>query len=562
MKVVLTALNAKFVHTNLAVRYLKRYTEKMDYECVIKEFSINDQLERILEEIIKEKPQVVGFSCYIWNIDMVIKLAQLIKKVDNHIEILYGGPEVSYDSMEFLTQNEGEYLIEGEGEATYREFIEYKLCSREIAGIRGLYRKRADGTVEGSGPRPLLNMDELVFPYVPEDNFENRIVYYEASRGCPFRCKYCLSSTIQGVRFRNIDMVKEELGFLMEKGVTLVKFVDRTFNCNRAYAREIWRFLIGADTRTTFHFEISADLLTDEDITLLNTAPKGRFQFEIGVQTTNPQVVKNIDRTMSVAMVARKVQQLREKDNINLHLDLIAGLPGEDFESFKKSFNDVFYMKPHVIQLGFLKLLKGSSMREEEHKWGMTYTPYPPYEILKNNYISYDELIILKKVEEVVDKYHNSGRFNTILKYFYPKFQSPVDFYLKLADFFDKRGYFARSISGVDYYRILLEFNEKLIGTDEIVLKDIIKYDFLSTNKKNWIPGFLDRNVTKEEERRIKDILIEKYHISSTKGVYVEGFNIDIMKFVSDNLVHMEKCYVIYNNEEVDVKVLYPEQLL
>lgn len=562
MKVVLTALNAKFVHTNLAVRYLKRYTEKMDYECVIKEFSINDQLERILEEIIKEKPQVVGFSCYIWNIDMVIKLAQLIKKVDNHIEILYGGPEVSYDSMEFLTQNEGEYLIEGEGEATYREFIEYKLCSREIAGIRGLYRKRADGTVEGSGPRPLLNMDELVFPYVPEDNFENRIVYYEASRGCPFRCKYCLSSTIQGVRFRNIDMVKEELGFLMEKGVTLVKFVDRTFNCNRAYAREIWRFLIGADTRTTFHFEISADLLTDEDITLLNTAPKGRFQFEIGVQTTNPQVVKNIDRTMSVAMVARKVQQLREKDNINLHLDLIAGLPGEDFESFKKSFNDVFYMKPHVIQLGFLKLLKGSSMREEEHKWGMTYTPYPPYEILKNNYISYDELIILKKVEEVVDKYHNSGRFNTILKYFYPKFQSPVDFYLKLADFFDKRGYFARSISGVDYYRILLEFSEKLIGTDEIVLKDIIKYDFLSTNKKNWIPGFLDRNVTKEEERRIKDILIEKYHISSTKGVYVEGFNIDIMKFVSDNLVHMEKCYVIYNNEEVDVKVLYPEQLL
>lgn len=562
MKVVLTALNAKFVHTNLAVRYLKRYTEKMDYECVIKEFSINDQLERILEEIIKEKPQVVGFSCYIWNIDMVIKLAQLIKKVDNHIEILYGGPEVSYDSMEFLTQNEGEYLIEGEGEATYREFIEYKLCSREIAGIRGLYRKRADGTVEGSGPRPLLNMDELVFPYVPEDNFENRIVYYEASRGCPFRCKYCLSSTIQGVRFRNIEMVKEELGFLMEKGVTLVKFVDRTFNCNRAYAREIWRFLIGADTRTTFHFEISADLLTDEDITLLNTAPKGRFQFEIGVQTTNPQVVKNIDRTMSVAMVARKVQQLREKDNINLHLDLIAGLPGEDFESFKKSFNDVFYMKPHVIQLGFLKLLKGSSMREEEYKWGMTYTPYPPYEILKNNYISYDELIILKKVEEVVDKYHNSGRFNTILKYFYPKFQSPVDFYLKLADFFDKRGYFARSISGVDYYRILLEFNEKLIGTDEIVLKDIIKYDFLSTNKKNWIPGFLDRNVTKEEERRIKDILIEKYHISSTKGVYVEGFNIDIMKFVSDNLVHMEKCYVIYNNEEVDVKVLYPEQLL
>lgn len=562
MKVVLTALNAKFVHTNLAVRYLKRYTEKMDYECVIKEFSINDQLERILEEIIKEKPQVVGFSCYIWNIDMVIKLAQLIRKVDNHIEILYGGPEVSYDSMEFLTQNEGEYLIEGEGEATYREFIEYKLCSREIAGIRGLYRKRADGTVEGSGPRPLLNMDELVFPYVPEDNFENRIVYYEASRGCPFRCKYCLSSTIQGVRFRNIEMVKEELGFLMEKGVTLVKFVDRTFNCNRAYAREIWRFLIGADTRTTFHFEISADLLTDEDITLLNTAPKGRFQFEIGVQTTNPQVVKNIDRTMSVAMVARKVQQLREKDNINLHLDLIAGLPGEDFESFKKSFNDVFYMKPHVIQLGFLKLLKGSSMREEEYKWGMTYTPYPPYEILKNNYISYDELIILKKVEEVVDKYHNSGRFNTILKYFYPKFQSPVDFYLKLADFFDKRGYFARSISGVDYYRILLEFNEKLIGTDEIVLKDIIKYDFLSTNKKNWIPGFLDRNVTKEEERRIKDILIEKYHISSTKGVYVEGFNIDIMKFVSDNLVHMEKCYVIYNNEEVDVKVLYPEQLL
>lgn len=556
MKVVLIALNAKFVHTNLAVRYLKKYTEELDYNCKIKEFSINDQLERILEAVIMERPQVVGLSCYIWNMEMIGKLVQLIKKVEPAIEIIYGGPEVSYDSRDFLEKNLGEYVIEGEGEETYKEFIEYKLSKKKLNEIKGLYYKEPSGEVKYLSSRPLLDMDKLIFPYEIDDNFENKLVYYEASRGCPFSCKYCLSSTIHGVRFRNIDMVKKELLFLMNKNVTLVKFVDRTFNSNKRYARDLWKFLIEADTTTRFHFEISADLLTEEDIELLRTAPLNRFQFEIGVQTTNVQVVENIDRTMDVQEVASIVHKLRQRDNIKLHLDLIAGLPGEDYASFKKSFNEVFYMNPHEIQLGFLKLLKGSAMRAEEEKWGMVYAPYPPYEILKNHYISYDELLVLKKVEEVVDKYYNSGRFNSILKFLYPYFKEPFDFFLELAAFFEEMGYFSRSISGVDYFRIFLEFNDSKVGADKNILEDLIKYDYLKHNKKSWIPDFLNRNITKEYERKIKDILIEEYKITSAKSIYIEGFNMDMEKFLSYGLIEKKRCYIIYGLKDIEEKQL------
>ncbi|WP_163191709.1 B12-binding domain-containing radical SAM protein [Clostridium thermarum] len=557
MKVVLIALNAKYVHTNLAVRYLKHFTQDLDYQCTIKEFSINDRLENILENILKEKPDVIGFSCYIWNIDMVEKLSRLIKRVNENIEILYGGPEVSYDSKEFLQSNEGDYVIEGEGEETFREFLQYKLGQRVLEGIRGLWYKDSKGQINTPLHRNLIDINQLIFPYRDEDNFKNKIIYYEASRGCPFRCKYCLSSTIDGVRFRDIEVVKSELSILMKREISLVKFVDRTFNANRGYAREIWNFLKEQDTDTCFHFEISADLLTDEDIEILVSAPKGRFQFEIGVQTTNEKVIRNIDRTMNLEKLADNVKKLKAADNIKLHLDLIAGLPEEDFNSFKKSFNEVYSMGPHEIQLGFLKLLKGSLMREEEEKWEMVYSPYPPYEILKNKDISYEELLVLKKIEEMVDKYYNSGNFHNILNYLIPDFETAFDFFHKLSEFFDSEGYFDRNISGVEYYRIFIDFNEKFIRKDSAVLKDIIKYDYLSSNKKNWIPDFLDRKISKEEEKKIKQILIDKYNITTTKGVYIEGYDIDIDRFVGDNAIFKRKCYLVYGNEKTPVKTIY-----
>ena len=411
MKILFTAVNSKFVHSNLAVRYLKAFTKDMDYEGKIREFSINDREEKILEEIIKEKPDVVAFSTYIWNVEMVGRLADLIKRVDENIEILYGGPEVSYDSTIFLKEHIGDYVIVGEGEKTLREFIEYKLGKREITSIRGLVY-REDKEVNFNGNRPLMSLDEIVFPYEEDEDLNNKIVYYEASRGCPFNCKYCLSSTVHGVRFQDIDRVLKELKYFVDKKVRLVKFVDRTFNCNHKFAMAIWDFLIKQDTETQFHFEISADILKNEEIELLRNAPDGRFQFEVGVQTTNDEILHNINRFVNFSDIKEKVVELLSLRNIKQHLDLIAGLPGEDFQSFKKSFNDVHSIKPEEIQLGFLKLLKGSSMREESEKWGMRFSQYPPYEILSTNNISYFELLELKKVEHMVDKYYNSGKFN------------------------------------------------------------------------------------------------------------------------------------------------------
>jgi anaerobic magnesium-protoporphyrin IX monomethyl ester cyclase len=528
------------------VRYLKAYTKDLDFQGEIKEFSINDRLEKILEGIIEEKPDVVAFSCYIWNMEFINRLAELIKLVDSNIEILYGGPEVSYDSETFLSAHEGEYLISGEGEETFREFVEYKLGKREISSIKGLYYKK-NNEVIFNGVREQMDMNDLVFPYTYEDEIDNKIVYYEASRGCPFKCKYCLSSVMHGVRFLDIERVKKELKFFMDRGVRLVKFVDRTFNCNRDYTKAIWTYLSEQDTNTKFHFEIAADLLKEDEIEILNKAPKGRFQLEVGVQTTNPQVLKNINRYITFENIKDKVLKVASGKNVLQHLDLIAGLPGEDYESFKKSFNDVHSIEPDEIQLGFLKLLKGSSMREEAEKWGMVYSPYAPYEILRTAEISYDELLKLKKVEEMVDKYYNSGKFKTILKFFLSKFDTPFDFYYELSCFFDKKGYFNRSINSAEYYKVLFDFNEEeLSGNDRDALKEIIKYDYLCFNKKKWLPDFLVRNMEKQEERNIREKLKETI---DTKKFHIERFEMDIYKYIKEGQYNFNKYYLIFDEE-------------
>ena len=329
-----------------------------------------------------------------------------------------------------------------------------------------------------------MSLDEIVFPYEEDEDLNNKIVYYEASRGCPFNCKYCLSSTVHGVRFQEIDRVLKELKYFVDKKVRLVKFVDRTFNCNHKFAMAIWDFLIKQDTETQFHFEISADILKNEEIELLRNAPDGRFQFEVGVQTTNDEILHNINRFVNFSDIKEKVVELLPLRNIKQHLDLIAGLPGEDFESFKKSFNDVHSIKPEEIQLGFLKLLKGSSMREESEKWGMRFSQYPPYEILSTNNISYFELLELKKVEHMVDKYYNSGKFNYILEYFYPKFETPFDFFYSLGKFYESKGYFDRSIGNNEYYKLFLDFTNEILKEDNTRLKEIIRYEYLLHNKK------------------------------------------------------------------------------
>ncbi|EPB8257865.1 B12-binding domain-containing radical SAM protein [Clostridium perfringens] len=549
MKILLTAINSKYIHSNLAVRYLKAFTKDLDFQGDIKEFSINDRVENILEGIIEEKPDVVAFSCYIWNMEFVNRLAELIKLVDPNIEILYGGPEVSYEGKEFLENHPGEYVIVGEGEKTFREFVLYKLGEGKIEDIKGLNYKR-DGKVFENPKRPEMDMNELVFPYTYEEDINNKIVYYEASRGCPFKCKYCLSSVMHGVRFLDVERVKKELKYFMERGLKLVKFVDRTFNCNREYTVELLKYLSEQDTETRFHFEVAADLLTEEQIEILNNAPKGRFQLEVGVQTTNNEVLHNINRYITYENIKEKVLKVASGKNVMQHLDLIAGLPGEDLESFKKSFNDVHAIKPDEIQLGFLKLLKGSSMREEAEKWGIVYSPYAPYEIIRSKDISYEELLLLKKVEAMVDKYYNSCKFNNVIKFFLNIYEKPFDFYYDLAMFFEEKGNFKRSIGNVEYYKILLDFYlEKIGGEDEGLFKEVLKFDYLCFNKKRWLPDFLVRTITKEDEQNIKDSFDRQMPF---KKAHIEKFEIDIINYIKNGEINFEPKYLIFDEMNFD----------
>lgn len=577
MKVVLVAVNSKFIHSNLAVRYLQSYTNDMDYNCDIMEFSINDREERVVEEILNEKPDVIGFSCYIWNINFIKKLSTLIKLIDDKIQILYGGPETSFNPVEFLEENVGEYLIEGEGEGTYRELIDLiinaynknnntdennpncrnndlNLNNENYKKIKGLYYND-NGNIIYGGKRPLMDMNNIVFPYSIEDNLENKIVYYEGSRGCPFNCKYCLSSTTHGVRFLDLERVLLELQFFIDKKVRLVKFVDRTFNCNKVFASTVWNYLIEKGGETCFHFEVSADLFGAESLEILKKAPKGMFQFEVGVQTTNNEILKNINRNVEFSTIKEKVLELNDLKNIKQHLDLIAGLPGEDFNSFRKSFNEVYEISPNELQLGFLKLLRGSQMREESEKWGMVYSPYPPYEVLKTNDICYDELIVLKKVEHMVDKYLNSGKFYNILNFFTSsdKFIDIFEFFYELSRFYDSKGYFKRSINSTDYYYLFFEFNKVVNAGDETLLLDIIRYEYFSFNNTKWVPDFLRVEVDKTEERSIKDKIMEQYCINSINKISLFKFNHDIKKIINDKEIVKKICYVAYiSNGNID----------
>lgn len=564
MKVVLVGINAKFIHSNLAIRYLKAFTGNLEYECILKEFSINDRKERILEEIMEENPDFVGFSCYIWNVDFSIEVARLIKLVAPQVRICYGGPEVSYEPIKFLKKSCGNYVIYGEGEKTYSELIQEEIKFRKcklnehmlkLQNIKGLCFRDNDGSIVMNEARPEVDMNELVFPYEKCDDLKNKIIYYETSRGCPFKCSYCLSSTTGGVRFLNMERVKRELNFLIEKGFKLIKFVDRTFNCNSKFAVELWKFIIDKDTDATFHFEISADILTNEEIKILNSAPKGRIQLEVGVQTTNSEVLSNISRNVEFSCIREKVRKVAEPNNISQHLDLIAGLPGENFESFRKSFNDVYSISPSVIQLGFLKVLKGSSMKKNADRWGIVYSPYPPYEVLKTDSIMYGELRILKRVDKMVDKYYNSGKFSHIISYFVNKFNTPFDFYKELGGFFYDSGYFKKSLSASKYYEVFLEFNQKFMRQDSYLLREIIKYDYLKFNKKRWLPEFLFQNKVKSEEKFIRD-KIKSGEIDINEDYHIEKFFIDVDKLREENTAVKKEEYVIFYGESIKTVVL------
>ncbi len=467
MKALFVAVNAKYVHTNIAVRYLTRSCETKGIDCGFCEFTINEPRDGIIEKLYMSDCDVYGFSCYIWNVGRVLELCQNLKQLKPKCTIILGGPEVSFDAEKLLLENEFiDFVVCGEGELVIPELL------RNIPDERKIIHGRKSET-----------MEELPFPYTDEDLEEivkgEKLVYYETSRGCPFSCAYCLSSVDQGVRFLNLDRVKAELKKFVDAGVMTVKFVDRTFNADRCRALEIWKYCLELGGETCFHFEIGADLIDKDAIEVLKAAPRGKFQFEIGVQSTNGQTISEISRTMNLDVLERNVKELREKTHVMLHLDLIAGLPYEDFDTFKKSFNQVYNMNPHVLQLGFLKLLKGSALRKNSEEYGILYNCFAPYEVFSTRWLSYEDVIKLKGVEDVLERYFNSGRFYETLDKVMGFFETPFDFYYRLSQFWANRGLIGQGVKRITLYQLLYEFlKEELSQGDTKLVISVMKKDF------------------------------------------------------------------------------------
>ena len=492
MKILLAACNAKYIHSNLAVYDLKAYSSDYDKEVLLREYTINQPKDEILKDIYGSGADVVCFSCYIWNISFVRELIRDLAKILPETAFWAGGPEVSYDAEKILTEMpEMTGVLVGEGEKTFHDLLEYYIDGKGSLGeIRGIaYRDGEE--IRHNGWRELMNLSEIPFVYQHLEEFENRIIYYESSRGCPFSCSYCLSSIDKKLRFRDLELVKKELQFFLDHKVPQVKFVDRTFNCKHEHAMAIWKYILEHDNGVTnFHFEVSADLLRDEEMDLMAKMRPGLIQLEIGVQSTNQETIRAIHRHMDLDKLERCVDRVHSFRNIHQHLDLIAGLPYEDYDTFHRSFNDVYQMKPDQLQLGFLKVLKGSLMQGEAEKYGIVHKEKEPYEVLSTNWLPYGDVLKLKAVESMVEVYYNSGQFQHTLEYLVPLAKDAFTFYESLGAFYEKKGYSEISHSRMRRYEILLEYLQE--ETDVSVEKASQKmlYDLYLREKLKKRPSF------------------------------------------------------------------------
>ena len=501
MKVLLTAVNAKYIHSNLAIYSMKAYAEQKGcpgVEIQLAEYTINQQQDGILRGIYEKKPDLLCFSCYIWNISFVRELIRDVKKILPKTRIWVGGPEVSYDAEDFLKEMpQITGVICGEGEETFAEVVRtYAQWEKQeeepkaLGNILGVVYREGKNLIF-TGNRDILNMDELVFPYENLSLFEHKIIYYESSRGCPFSCSYCLSSIDKKLRFRSLLLVKKELQFFLDHQVPQVKFVDRTFNCKKEHAMEIWKYIKEHDNGiTNFHFEIAADLLTEEEIGLIAAMRPGLIQLEIGVQSTNERTLQEIRRKTSFQEICKKVRAVAEGENVHQHLDLIAGLPYEDYESFQKSFCDVYALRPQQLQLGFLKVLKGAYMEEMADAYGCVYKSGEPYEVLKTEWLTYGEISRLKGIEEMTEVYYNSGQFFYTLEALVKEFPDAFTMYEELADFYKRKGYFAVSHARISRYEILREFLQEkgiqyLEFYDQLMVLDLYARENLKT-RPSW----------------------------------------------------------------------------
>lgn len=566
IKTLLVGINAKYIHTSLAVRSIEMYCKENNTNVNIKEFTINNDEDKIINEIYEEKPDFLGFSCYIWNINIILEIISTIKKLLPNVKIFVGGPEVSYE-YDYIFEKGIDIVCIGEGEKTVKELIdkfnEKKCIDKSFENVNGIAFKLENDIIV-TKDRDLLQLDEIPFVYKNGlEGTEHKILYYEASRGCPYSCQYCLSSLEKGLRFLSEKRVKEDLDFFLKNNVKQVKFVDRTFNCNKKFALLIWNYLIDNDNGiTNFHFEISADIVDDDMLNVLKNARVGLFQFEIGVQSTNDATLDEIKRKTNLQKLFDKVDKIKNLKNIHQHLDLIAGLPFEDYDIFKKSFNDVFNVYPEQFQLGFLKLLKGSGLRINAEKYGIVYKDKAPYEVLYTNLIDYDKMNMLKNIEEMIETYYNSGKAINTIKYGIKFFNSPFDFFEQLATYWVKNNYNNISHSKMKLYEVIYDFFKNIKDIDNNVLNEIVKFDILlNDNIKSlpvWVNTKYDNNFRDKERKfynnkeNIQKYIphLEKYDAKQiSRMCYFEKFSIDIEKMINSNfnLINKEEVYILFD---------------
>lgn len=503
MKIILAACNAKYIHSNLAVYDLQAYARQYQQHILLKEYTINQQKDEIMKDLYEEKPDVICFSCYIWNISFVKELAEDLKKVLPSVPFWAGGPEVSFDAEAFLAANPAfDGVMVGEGEETFLELAGYYVDHRKsLEQIRGIAFRKENQVLHNEW-REIMDLSKVPFPYKDLQDFDHRIIYYESSRGCPFSCSYCLSSVDKKLRFRSLDLVRKELQFFLDHKVPQVKFVDRTFNCKHDHAMAIWKYIVEHDNGVTnFHFEIAADLLREEELELMATMRPGLIQLEIGVQSTNLQTLEAIHRKTDFSRICQIVERIHSFGNIHQHLDLIAGLPYEDYDSFHHSFNDVYALRPQQFQLGFLKVLKGSLMKQMEKEYGIVHKEKEPYEVLSTNWITYEDVLNLKKVENMVEVYYNSGQFENSLKYVETLFPDSFTMYEALGRFYEQKGYDCISHNRLRRYEILLEFIESLKQGDVQKGADALVLDLYLREKLKSRPSFAKDQ--KAEEKKI-----------------------------------------------------------
>lgn len=561
MKILLTAINAKYIHSNLAIHEIRAYAKKYSDHVELAEYTINNQPEFILSDIYKRKPDVIAFSCYIWNIGIIEELLKEIRLVLPDTPIWLGGPEVSYDvTSGILTKPYVDGIMIGEGECTFLELAQHYVDQDiELKDIKGIAYKW-NGEIKVNPFRLAMDLSDVPFPYDDFDKFKNKILYYETSRGCPYSCSYCLSSIERGVRLRDLDLVKKELQIFLDAKVPQVKFIDRTFNCNPTHAMGIWRYIHEHDNGiTNFHFEIAADILREDEIELLNQMRPGLVQLEIGVQSTNEHTITAINRKMDFSVLTKKVNAVHKGQNIHQHLDLIAGLPHEDYESFGRSFNDVYGLRPNQLQLGFLKVLKGSPIYAEAQKDSITYRSAAPYEVLFTKWLPFEDVLRLKRVEDMVEVYYNSGQFEMAVQFLEHYFSTPFSLYEALGEYYEKNSLFGVNHTRMARYDILLDFfHEYVPEGDADAFAEILVYDlYLRENLKSRPKFARDYGEFKaqyrkfyENEERVRELLPGYEDYSSkvlSRVTHAEHFTIDVPSVAKSGKVVKNDNIVVFD---------------